>query len=173
MVTVLVESSRTTRKILVPDSMQDFLDDVTHKMGLLTCARRCFDLEGQPMRSVTTMNDGQVVVVSTTQRFQKPSAQRLAALLGGGGSVRSSGSMRQRPGSSARKLGGGSSSARLRSSRSVLASPDVAKVLSKDYKTRGAALDAAPPGVHVELIPPGDHQRAAVALAAGVELEVE
>ena len=55
--------------MLVPDSMQQLLDDATSKLDMRQCARRAWTPGGEAIDAIAAIQDGQLVLVSSSTRF--------------------------------------------------------------------------------------------------------
>ena len=55
--------------ILVPDSLQELLDDATKKLEMPQCARYAWTRDGEPIQSISAIHDNQLVLVSSTSRY--------------------------------------------------------------------------------------------------------
>ncbi len=70
-------SAGLPKVILVPDSLQQLLDEATKKLDMPQCARRAWTRDGEPIHSISAIRDNQLVLVSTSARFpgRKPTAR--------------------------------------------------------------------------------------------------
>lgn len=76
-----VAAGNLPKVILLPDSLQQFLDDATQKLDMPQCARRAWTRDGEPIESISAIKDNQLVLVSAGSRFpgRRPSARSTAS----------------------------------------------------------------------------------------------
>jgi hypothetical protein len=82
------DTTSMPKVVLVPDSLQQLLDEATQKLGMTQAARKAWTRDGTPIESISQIRESQLVLVSTATRFPgrrpepSPAKRRAGALAG-------------------------------------------------------------------------------------------